>query len=454
MSYNSFVPKNLRKDGYMSKTFAGGIKFRRKKLKNNKIIPAVCNKVTFVLDKDDKAEISDGQSIKKYALIRKSSPEREALFASISGKAQIENDGDKTIITINAEEDTADAEFTPLSKPINDYTAVQLRDALSDKGIRINEAGTEAKVLTVDCTCSPLNHTKDLLCRLYAEKTVGGAKVLMKIFGAVKCIFAIPSSCLEAAQSIEKCLLAKKSMIKISLIKDKYPSREHLTVCASSGIEITPSKELEKAGYPTVSPNLCLSVFRALAEGVPYCEDYLTVNDNGESKVMLCPLGANVKNLADGKAPLFYAEAPFGTPVSENSLFSSQIQAVTTAKPAKDKKQNNCIGCGRCVDICVGRLTPYRLYANSKKISEAMKNELLSCFECGCCSLVCPSRLPLYETFAVLKHGSECGEQDERHDIEKREDEIPQELTFENKGGEKSDLNAIFAENGEDGTNE
>ena len=123
MSYNSFVPKNLRKDGYMSKTFAGGIKFRRKKLKNNKIIPAVCNKVTFVLDKDDKAEISDGQSIKKYALIRKSSPEREALFASISGKAQIENDGDKTIITINAEEKSrlvcAEASISPSNLCLN-----------------------------------------------------------------------------------------------------------------------------------------------------------------------------------------------------------------------------------------------------------------------------------------------------------------------------------------------
>lgn len=435
----------------MSKTFAGGIKFHRKKLKNKDVSSAVVSKVTFVLDKDDTLEIKDGQSVKKYALITKSTSEREAVYASVSGKAQIENDGENTIVTINADESTEKQSFSPLTKPINDYTVKQLREALSDMGIRVKEATTEIKTLTVDCTSSPLNHTKDLLCRLYAEKIVGGAKVLMKIYGVDKCIFAIPSSCLEAAQSIEKCLLAKKTIIKISLVKDKYPSREHLTVCAVNGIEISPYKDLQASGYPVVSPNLCLAVFRALAEGVPYCEDYLTVNEKGQSKVVLCPLGADVLSLVGADVPLFFAERPFGTSISENTLFTSQVQAVATATQKKKSVSNECIGCGRCVDICVGRLTPYRLYANSKKISEAMKNELLSCFECGCCSFVCPSRLPLYETFTAIKNGSVYESQD---DNQKAEAEDTNELTDEGEKEEKPDLNTIFAESVEDGTDE
>jgi electron transport complex protein RnfC len=57
-------------------------------------------------------------------------------------------------------------------------------------------------------------------------------------------------------------------------------------------------------------------------------------------------------------------------------------------------REQNCISCGECRDVCPVGLDPeelYKLKGNSEQGSEEEKG----CHGCGCCEVVCPSRLPL-----------------------------------------------------------
>ena len=60
-------------------------------------------------------------------------------------------------------------------------------------------------------------------------------------------------------------------------------------------------------------------------------------------------------------------------------------------------KEEECIKCGRCVDVCPMELEPL----NFAKLADAGDAEalqsihIMDCFECGCCQYICSSKIPL-----------------------------------------------------------
>ena len=216
----------------------------------------------------------------------------------------------------------------------------------------------------------------------------------MKILGARKCSFAIPTSCLDAAQSIEDCLPSRGSVIKVALFKEKYPSIPALTVCAISGIEVGAYRLPEDVGYPVVTPNLCYAVYQALAEGVPFANSFVSYTDEEKfTSVYKVPFGVRLEDyftVSEGYK-LVFSEKIIGEAVNDG-VMTSNVTSLTAVKdePYPIITERGCIGCRRCVDVCPGRLLPYQIYnaAEKGKLTSALKNELMSCFGCGCCSAV------------------------------------------------------------------
>ena len=61
-----------------------------------------------------------------------------------------------------------------------------------------------------------------------------------------------------------------------------------------------------------------------------------------------------------------------------------------------------CIRCGRCVDVCPGRVMPNAL-ANAVERDDMdafMSLNGMECCECGCCSYICPAKRHLTQTIA------------------------------------------------------
>jgi electron transport complex protein RnfC len=271
----------------------------------------------------------------------------------------------------------------------------------------------EPRCLTVDCGGSPYNDSRLYICRAFPEKVVLGAKILMKLIGARTCNFAIPVSDLEAAEMIHGKLPQKSEMFSIVLIKDKLPAAiPNLTVSALYGVEVNAAKDIIDYGYPVVSPLTCLSCYRALVEGIPFCEGYLTVAELGsEVDVFSVPFGTSLREVASPKngERVIYARKLFGTEISNDAMTErTEAIAITPIEPTREVLPLECIGCGRCADVCPARLTPIDIFSAVKdgKSDQSLILYAAGCFECRVCSYVCPSELPLAETIIKLRNDS------------------------------------------------
>ena len=58
---------------------------------------------------------------------------------------------------------------------------------------------------------------------------------------------------------------------------------------------------------------------------------------------------------------------------------------------------NECIKCGRCMDVCPMELAPLNFYKFGKENDPKalLANNIRDCFECGCCQYICSSKIPL-----------------------------------------------------------
>ena len=64
-----------------------------------------------------------------------------------------------------------------------------------------------------------------------------------------------------------------------------------------------------------------------------------------------------------------------------------------------------CINCGRCVEVCPGRVVPSKLadYAAHFDEEAFLANYGMECCECGCCSFVCPAKRPLTQQIKSMR---------------------------------------------------
>lgn len=57
----------------------------------------------------------------------------------------------------------------------------------------------------------------------------------------------------------------------------------------------------------------------------------------------------------------------------------------------------DCIGCGKCIDVCPEKLLPYYIYTYylDNNIEKLYRLSADKCTECGCCSYICPAKIDL-----------------------------------------------------------
>lgn len=70
-----------------------------------------------------------------------------------------------------------------------------------------------------------------------------------------------------------------------------------------------------------------------------------------------------------------------------------------------DAEETACINCGRCVEVCPGRVIPSRLadFAQNNRKEEFEKMNGMECCECGCCSYICPAKRHLTQSIKSMR---------------------------------------------------
>lgn len=76
-------------------------------------------------------------------------------------------------------------------------------------------------------------------------------------------------------------------------------------------------------------------------------------------------------------------------------LQSTKAILALSSHPAFETTE--CIGCGRCIDVCPEKLLPYYIYQYTldNNIEKLYHLSADRCTECGCCSYICPAKIDL-----------------------------------------------------------
>ena len=156
---------------------------------------------------------------------------------------------------------------------------------------------------------------------------------------------------------------------------------------------------------------------RDRCETTPLIRRIITVTGDAirEPRNFEVRLGTNYQELIEAAGG--FKEEPekvlSGGPMMGQALFSYDIPVMKTSSAltclTKDQVAANaetaCIRCGRCVDVCPGRVVPQMLMTAAEHHDLAAFEKLngMECCECGSCTFICPAHRPLTQAFKEMR---------------------------------------------------
>lgn len=250
------------------------------------------------------------------------------------------------------------------------------------------------------------------------QKIVTGLQIVINLFDNARGIIAIEDNKPDAIKKLED-LTKHIEGITVNPVKTKYPQgAERQLIYANTGRQINSSMLPADAGCIVHNIDTIVAIYNALIEGRPLFERIVTVTGDAVAHTanFRVRLGTNARELID-EVGGFNIEDPgkiiSGGPMMGKAMFSLDVPIVKGSSAllcfrediVSEIEPSNCIRCGRCVEVCPGRIMPNKLAALAVqgRIDEFLKIDGMECCECGCCSYVCPAKRPLTQTIAATR---------------------------------------------------
>ena len=249
------------------------------------------------------------------------------------------------------------------------------------------------------------------------EKLVGGLKVSLKLFENARGILAVEDNkpdCIELLKNLTK----DEPRISVKALKTKYPQgAERQIIYAATGRAINSSMLPADAGCVVNNVDTVVAIYHAVIEGKPLMNRIVTVTGDAiaDPRNFIVRIGTNYHELVEEAGG--FKQEPVkivsGGPMMGFALFGLDVPTTKTASAllclTEDEvsrmEPSACINCGRCVEVCPGRVVPRLLadYAEHYDEEAFLSHEGMECCECGCCSFVCPAKRPLTQTIKSMR---------------------------------------------------
>ncbi len=249
------------------------------------------------------------------------------------------------------------------------------------------------------------------------EKVVGGLKVSLQLFENARGILAVEDNkpdCIE----ILKNLVKDEPRISVKELKTKYPQgAERQIIYATTGRAINSSMLPADAGCVVNNVDTVVAIYHAVIEGKPLMHRIVTVTGDAiaDPRNFIVRIGTNYHELVE-EAGGFKQEpvkVVSGGPMMGFALFGLDVPTTKTASAllcltedeVSKMEPSACINCGRCVEVCPGRVVPKLLadYAEHYDEEAFLSHNGMECCECGCCSFICPAKRPLTQTIKSMR---------------------------------------------------
>lgn len=249
------------------------------------------------------------------------------------------------------------------------------------------------------------------------EKLVGGVKVILRLFDNAQAVLGVEDNkpdCVKLLQDLVK----DEPRITVKALKTKYPQgAERQLIYATTGRQINSSMLPADAGCVVNNVDTVVSVYQAVVKGRPLMHRIVTVTGDAvaDPRNFLVRIGTNYHELIEEAGGFLKQPVKIisGGPMMGFGIFDLDVPATKTSSALLCLTEDDvakweptaCINCGRCVEICPGRVIPSRLADFSEHYDEEkfLAYDGMECCECGCCSYVCPAKRRLTQSIKSMR---------------------------------------------------
>lgn len=249
------------------------------------------------------------------------------------------------------------------------------------------------------------------------EKLILGLKVLLQLFDNARGILAVEDNKPDCIELLKK-LTKEEPRISVMALKTKYPQgAERQLIYAVTGRTLNSAMLPADVGCVVSNVDTIVTVRRAVIENKPMTFRIVTITGDAvtDPRNFIVRIGTNYNELIEEAGG--FKEKPekiiSGGPMMGFALFHTDVPVTKTASAilalTKDEvsamEPSACINCGKCVDVCPGRVLPRKLadFAEHGMEEEFLKYDGMECCECGCCSYVCPAKRNLTQNIKSMR---------------------------------------------------
>lgn len=249
------------------------------------------------------------------------------------------------------------------------------------------------------------------------EKLIGGLKVSLSLFENARGILAVEDNKPDCIEKLKR-LTRDENKIMVKALKTKYPQgAERQLIYAATGRAINSAMLPADAGCVVNNVDTVIAIYDAVINGKPLMYRIVTVTGDAiaEPQNFRVRIGTNYHELVEEAGG--FKQPPVkivsGGPMMGFGIFDLDVPATKassallclTRDEVSAMEPSACINCGKCVEVCPGRVVPRKLadYAEHYDEEAFVKNNGMECCECGCCSYVCPAKRPLTQVIKSMR---------------------------------------------------
>ena len=328
------------------------------------------------------------------------------------------------IVIENDFKDTVHESVKP-NKSLEELTPAEIIDIVKNAGIvgmggagfptyvKLNPGKPIDAVLVNACECEPLLTADHRMLLEFADDIIFGLRAEMKTVAAPKGIIVIEENKPDAI-----ALLREKTAdiegIEVLEVATQYPQGgEKMLIKRAMGRSVPSGKLPADVGACVSNVSTVKAIADAIKTGMPLVERITTVTGKyiANPGNFIVKIGTSAAELVEacggitgedvlvkaGGPMMGFPQTTLDTPIMKGS---NGIIAIDNDEP----EVQECIKCGRCVDVCPMELKPLhfaKLVGNPAALKEL---NIMDCMECRCCEYICSSKIPLVNLIKIGKN--------------------------------------------------
>ena len=314
------------------------------------------------------------------------------------------------------------------NKPLEELTPAEIIEIVKNAGIvgmggagfptyvKLNPGKPIDAVLINACECEPMLTADHRVLLEYADDIIYGLRAEMKTVNAPKGIIVIEENKPDAIALFREKTAGIEG-VEVLEVSTQYPQGgEKMLIKRAMGRSVPSGGLPADVGACVSNVSTAKAIADAIRLGMPLIERVTTVTGKyipnpgnfivrlGTSAADLVAAcggiqGENVLVKAGGPM-MGFPQTTLDTPIMKGS---NGIIAIDKDEP----EANECIKCGRCVDVCPMELKPLHYYklVSAQDWQGCKDMKIMDCMECRCCEYICSSKLPLVTMIKMGKNG-------------------------------------------------